>query len=154
MGTQEHGNANQGTCAQLCSRFLLTSPLSVSYVSFLMSPVPISHILPHNFCLLSNIYCQASPVSHLLTQCLLPHVSCLFQISCLISPVLHLLSVSNFSCLSLVSCLCHAYFLSPVILMSPVCLSFPVCQMPTVCLMFPVCLMPHVSHLLSASYLS
>ena len=39
----------------ILSIYCLTSPVSVCYVSFLTSPVPISHLLTHNFCLLSYI---------------------------------------------------------------------------------------------------
>ena len=89
----------------------LLSAVSVSYVSFLTSPVSISCLLSHNVSCLTT-----SPVSHLLSHvsCLMSPVSCLSHVSCLssivyltsyVSCLSHVFSLPHVSCLSHVYCL-------------------------------------------------
>ena len=136
----------------------LPSHISVSYDSFLTSPVP---CLTQVSCLKSHVPCLTSHVSfsRLLSHVsyLLSPVSCPGILSqCFLSPFSHLLSLSNAACLthlppvsdllSLVYCLSHVSCLYHVSYLSHISV---LCLKSTVCITSHVFLMSPVSCLLS-----
>ena len=113
----------------------LKSPVSVSYVSFLTSHVPISHLL--------------SPVSRLLchVNSNMSHASCLTFSVCFKFPVLHLMC--GISCLMFIVCVT-----SPISLMSVSCLLSVSRLLSVSCFLSHVLYMSHVSCLSHVSFLS